>query len=523
MKISLRFGVPLILIIFSVVLGIHYWISSTARANNEINANALSDAAAQTSRLQGTLERLIQSNEWSQAQIEIGAAGLGRNLELSLLTDENGKVLYSTEPAFEGQAFSSVLPKLGSSVAPVIEDIPNIQSPVRLSLDGNKVVALYPILMAATDYSLRPSAKGKLLAVYDLSRVKSESGQHIRIQAMRYSLVLGMLAMLLALFFHFFLTRRVNRIIEVSGQFAKGDYAARVRFTMEDEIGTLGKAFDGMAEKLYRSHEELEKKVRERTAELAKANEDLERQIRERKQLEAAVRQSEKMAAIGQLAGGVAHEINNPLGVILGFAQSVVKRIPSGDNMELPLKSIEREAMRCKQLVQDLLTFSRIGKIEKESMDVHSMIDSSLSLIRAQSKVRDVSLEKGFAPELPKILANANQLQQVIVNLCSNAMDAMPRGGTLTVKTRQKKSGGQEGVEIEIQDTGTGIPEEIRSRIFEPFFTTKEAGKGTGLGLSLVYEIIQKHGGQISVESDMGKGTRFLIFLPHSSPPAASL
>ena len=190
--------------------------------------------------------------------------------------------------------------------------------------------------------------------------------------------------------------------------------------------------------------------------------------------------------------------------------------------MELPLKSIEREAMRCKQLVQDLLTFSRIGKIEKESMDVHSMIDSSLSLIQAQSKVRNVSLEKGFSAGLPKILANTNQLQQVIVNLCSNAMDAMPQGGTLTVKTRQKKAGGQEGVEIEIQDTGTGIPEEIRSRIFEPFFTTKEVGRGTGLGLSLVYEIIQKHGGQISVESDIRKGTRFFIFLPYSPSETAS-
>lgn len=235
-----------------------------------------------------------------------------------------------------------------------------------------------------------------------------------------------------------------------------------------------------------------------------------------RKRLEAQMLQSEKMAAIGQLAGGVAHEINNPLGVILGFSQNIAKRIKPGDPLEMPVKSIEREAIRCKNLVRDLLTFSRIGKTEKESVDLKEAVEGALSLVLAQSKVKNVDLLKDFR-EVPRILANRNQIQQIIVNLSNNAMDAMPKGGKITVRLHKAKMEEQEGVEILVQDTGQGIPREIQSKIFNPFFTTKEIGKGTGLGLSLVYEIVGKHNGKIFVDSEVGKGTIFHILLPASS------
>ena len=311
-----------------------------------------------------------------------------------------------------------------------------------------------------------------------------------------------------------FVTRPVAFLNRAIHAIAAGDLSQQVQVHSQDEIGDLATSFNMMTSRLKESYETLEKKVDQRTSELSKTNEILKKEIEERRRLENIAVQSEKMAAVGQLAGGVAHEINNPLGVILGFAQGLVRRITPGDPHEMPLKSIEREAVRCKGLVQDLLTFSRVNRTDKDEVDLNEAIESSLSLVLAQSKVKHVSLVKNFSTNLPKIFANKNQLQQVIVNLCNNAMDAMPDGGTITLLTKQSSLNGKDAVEIRVEDTGQGIPKEIQAKIFEPFFTTKEVGKGTGLGLSLVYEIIQKHQGQIRVESQVGKGTAFSVCLP---------
>ncbi|HBA61466.1 MAG TPA: hypothetical protein DCZ92_11755 [Elusimicrobia bacterium] len=237
------------------------------------------------------------------------------------------------------------------------------------------------------------------------------------------------------------------------------------------------------------------------------------RDLREIRALQASMLQAEKMGAVGQLAAGVAHEINNPLGVILGFAQGLVKRIKADDLMAMPLRSIEREAVRCKNLVQDLLVFSRSSKLEEELLDLNAVLTSALSLIVARAKTQGVELRWEMSPELPRIPANKNKLQQVLINLANNAMDAMPAGGSLTVGT--SLSGERPGyVEIRVRDTGQGIPEAIQAKIMEPFFTTKPEGKGTGLGLSISYGIIQQHRGTIKVESREGEGTVFLIALP---------
>lgn len=235
----------------------------------------------------------------------------------------------------------------------------------------------------------------------------------------------------------------------------------------------------------------------------------------ERKLLEQRMLQSEKMAAVGQLAGGIAHEINNPLGIILGFAQNVAKRIPANDPLEMPVKSIEREALRCKNLVQELLTFSRVGKTEQESLDIKETIESVLSLVQTQANVKNVTLVKDLS-EVPHVPANRIQIQQIVVNLCNNAVDAMPKGGMLTVSLHKVQRDQREGVEMQVRDTGQGIPEEIRDKIFTPFFTTKAIGQGTGLGLSLVYEIVQKHDGRITIDSKIGSGTAVKVFFPRT-------
>ena len=231
--------------------------------------------------------------------------------------------------------------------------------------------------------------------------------------------------------------------------------------------------------------------------------------------------QSRKMKAVGQLAAGVAHELNNPLSVILGFAQCAAKDAAAAGSLALPLRSIEREALRCRGLVQDLLTFSRASKHDRAPLDFNLVIKGALSLVDAQARVSGVTVRLELCGELPPVSANANQLQQIVVNLASNAFDAMPAGGTLTVRTQLRGDGGARRAALSVVDTGHGMPPEVAGRVFEPFFTTKEPGKGTGLGLSLVYEIVHKHGGAVSVDSRPGR-TEFLIELPIEAAEAAA-
>ncbi|OGS24662.1 MAG: hypothetical protein A2297_07665 [Elusimicrobia bacterium RIFOXYB2_FULL_48_7] len=231
----------------------------------------------------------------------------------------------------------------------------------------------------------------------------------------------------------------------------------------------------------------------------------------------SAVNQVEKMVALGQLASGVAHELNNPLTVILGFAQAIKKETAGNKPLEESAAKIEREAKRSMELVRDLLVFSRREKIETEEIDLNKAIDSALALIQPRLKMKNIELAKSFG-DLPGFNANRNKIQQLVINLCNNAVDASANGDKLMIST--KYAGGF--LELRISDTGPGIPEEIKKHIFEPFYTTKEEGKGTGLGLSLCYEIVKKHNGTIEVYSELNKGTVFTIKFPGKNPPPAA-
>ena len=222
---------------------------------------------------------------------------------------------------------------------------------------------------------------------------------------------------------------------------------------------------------------------------------------------------SEKMSAVGQLAAGVAHEINNPLGVILGFAQGAVQRLKPEDPLGLPLRSIEREAVRCRNLVQDLLTFSRSDRAEFSPTDLNEAIAGAVDLIQAGAKMNDVEIARNLTPDLPFVMGNRNQIQQVAINLATNAVDAMPGGGTLTLATELLEENSFRWVCLKVSDTGEGIPADVLGKIFDPFFTTKPVGKGTGLGLSLIYEIVKKHSGTIEVQSRPGS-TEFCVKFP---------
>lgn len=222
--------------------------------------------------------------------------------------------------------------------------------------------------------------------------------------------------------------------------------------------------------------------------------------------------QSEKLRSLGEMAAGVAHEINNPLGGILIYASLLMEDLPPDGQGWEDLEKIVQEATRCKEIVKSLLEFARQSGPKMELTDVNRAITDGLLFLENQATFHNIEIKKELDPSLPLILGNAGQLKQVFMNIIINAADAMQERGTLSIKTSLADDGNS--VVIEFADTGKGIPEEILPRIFDPFFTTKEVGKGTGLGLSMSYGIVKEHKGDIEVDTVVGQGTTFRIILP---------
>ncbi len=250
-------------------------------------------------------------------------------------------------------------------------------------------------------------------------------------------------------------------------------------------------------------------------AENARLYEGLRRQMEELRQTQAQLVQSAKLAAIGELAANVAHEINNPMTSILGYATLMLDEGVDATTVTEYLKTIQSEAMRIRETVRALLDFSRQRDFTTEHVDISQAIKDTLALVRRHATLSNIAVAEKYDPNLPLIEVDVPQCKQVFLNLITNALDAMPHGGTLTVRTSRDG----DFVRIDFADTGGGIPEANLARIFDPFFTTKPAVKGTGLGLSVSLGIVQSHGGTIDVTSEMGKGSVFSVKLPIPTTP----
>jgi signal transduction histidine kinase len=247
---------------------------------------------------------------------------------------------------------------------------------------------------------------------------------------------------------------------------------------------------------------------------LRDSSRQLDQAYRRLRDNQAQLLQSARLASVGQLAAGVAHEINNPMMVILGFAQSALRRLPPDDPLAFPLSSIERESIRVRDLVRKLLAFSRQNELPETVVQAGTVVADALALVEAMAASRGIAVRREIPEAALPVRGTAPQIQQVVINLCSNALDAMPGGGTLSVRAACAEADGRPWIAIEVADTGTGIPPENREKVFDPFFTTKEPGQGTGLGLFIASEIVQQHRGRIAFESEVGKGTRFRVLLP---------
>ncbi len=332
-----------------------------------------------------------------------------------------------------------------------------------------------------------------------------------------FTLLLVMLGILLSVTLVKMLASPINTLVETTEKIASGDLSQRASVKADAELERLAIAFNTMCDSLEKTQRELELH-----------NQNLERKVKERtRKLEEAqkqVIQSEKMAAVGQLAAGVAHELNNPLGGILGYAQFAMEQLRNtgisaeqSKGFERYLSDIEVQARRCKMIVKNLLKFSRSSdKSEFGVVDVNAALEETFIFTSHQLGMRDIELQTNLQADLPPVKGNINLLQQVFTNILINSMQSMPDGGMLTVATRTNRPVGEFGgsVEVAFSDTGVGISEDIRSKIFEPFFTTKKVGEGTGLGLSVSYGIVRDHGGDIKIDSKVGAGSTFTVVLP---------
>jgi len=280
--------------------------------------------------------------------------------------------------------------------------------------------------------------------------------------------------------------RPVGRIIDMSHRVIAGDLNARVGIRPAGEMGVLCRAIDAMGEAVAERERQLKETTRQQ------------------------ISRSEQLAAIGRLAAGVAHEINNPLTAVLTFAHLLRDKSNMETQDRQDLELVIHETTRAAEIVRGLLDFARERPVQREALDINEVIRQTMRLVRSQKQAKQVKVIEDLAQDLPRLTGDRNQLQQVLVNLSLNACEAMPEGGTLTVRSR-----GEPGqLVIEVIDTGHGIKPEHVDMIFEPFFTTKAVGKGTGLGLSVSYGIVLQHRGTLEFDTEVGKGTTFRMTLP---------
>jgi two-component system NtrC family sensor kinase len=323
--------------------------------------------------------------------------------------------------------------------------------------------------------------------------VLAETYARIRRQALTLFTLITAGGMLLAAAFGYLFASRISspirRLIRASQEVSNGSLTPDLGVSEKGEIGVLQNAFKDMVAAVGRR----------------------------RAASEARIIQSEKQASIGRLAAGVAHEINNPLTGVLTYTHMLLRRKDLPSDMRSDLQIVAEATDRVRKIVKGLLDFARQTKLDPEPTDINRLVQAAISLIENQALVKGVTVRFQPGDQLPDVTLDRSQIQSVLINMVINALDATEPGGSIRVFTASGLSGngaGQPGVEITVADTGCGIPRENLDRLFDPFFTTKAVGQGTGLGLAVSLGIVQRHGGHIRVQSEMGKGSRFFIWLP---------
>ena len=359
-------------------------------------------------------------------------------------------------------------------------------------------------------------AEQKILGVLDTDLSLAKADVQLAESSTRMILYTACALLSITFLTWFFVRRVVDMPVKAlrkgTERLAQGHLGYQIDVASKDEIGELAHSFNDMSLQLRAEHSQnlawtqtLEARVEQKTKELKRAHEH--------------ALQTEKMAYIGKMAAVVAHEINNPLSGILTYSKLLRKWIDREDGggshqqeIRDSLDLISSESRRCGELVRNLLTFSRSTPMNLQATDLNVVVERSVRLVQHQLELSSIELQLQLESELPVVQCDASQIEQVILALVMNAIDAMPQGGNLWLTTSFHQDEGK--VQIIVRDDGVGISPEILPRLFEPFLTTKERGRGVGLGLAISHSILERHNGNIEVQSEVGRGTRFTVTLP---------
>ncbi len=438
------------------------------------------------------------------------------------ILDKEGRINYSSDPAEMNRLVDKSAEACYGCHAQA-QPLTRLNRPDRFRIykpNGNRVLGVInPIenqpSCSSAECHYHPASQ-QILGVLDTNLSLAQADASLA-ESTRWMLLYTSIAALgIALVSWAFIWRVVHDPIRAlkSGteQLSQGDLGYQINFASHDEFGDLANSFNQMSLQLRAANEEitawartLEERVDQKTAELKRAHETM--------------LHVEKMASIGKMAAVVAHEVNNPLSGILTYAKLTHRQIEKGElsterrkEVLESLDLIAGESRRCGELVKNLLTFSRSGPMNIVWADLNQTFERCIRLIQHKAEMTGIHLIVELAADLPLVHCDPAQIEQVVLALTMNAIDAMPRGGNLWLRTRSLPASKQ--VELQVRDDGTGIAPDVLSKLFEPFTTTKELGKGVGLGLAISHSIVERHNGQICVESELGRGTTFYIFLP---------
>jgi len=446
------------------------------------------------------------------------------------ILDQEGRISYSTDPA----EVSHVLDKTAEACYGChiqSQPLTRLNRPDRFRIyrngGGHRVLGIITPIenqpsCSNADCHAHPASQ-QVLGVLDTNLSLAQADAQLAVSSTRMLVYTAAAMLIVVVLSWLFVWRVVGEPIRALKQgtehLSRGELGYQIEVRSEDEVGDLAHSFNDMSLQLRAANKEivtwtktLEDRVDEKTKDLRSAHDH--------------ILQQEKMASLGKMAAVVAHEVNNPLSGILTYAKLIRKWVASGqaehekreDAMQC-LELIATESRRCGELIKNLLTLSRTSPMNVRSTDLREVIDRCLLLVRHQLELGGVDLQLKLAEDLPRVPCDPEQIEQVLVALIMNAIDAMPQGGNLWVETRLSRD--ETEVEIQVRDDGAGIAPDILPHIFEPFMTTKESGRGVGLGLAISRGIVERHHGRIEVESKLGRGTTFIVALPSQATEAS--
>ena len=439
------------------------------------------------------------------------------------ILDQQGRVSYSTDP----KEVSHVLDKTAEACYGChakSQPLARLNRPDRFRIyrngGGKRVLGIITPIenqpsCSNADCHAHPASQ-QVLGVLDTNLSLANADAQLKVSSARMLYYTAGAMLIIAVLSWLFVWSEVGQPIKAlkkgTEHLSRGELGYQIEVRSHDEVGDLAQSFNGMSLQLRAANEEI--------VTWAKTLEDrVEQKTRELKRAHDHVLHVEKMASIGKMAAVVAHEVNNPLSGILTYAKLLRKWVASGQTEHEKrgeaiqcLELIAAESRRCGDLVNNLLTLSRTAPMNVQSTDLHTVIDRSLLLVRHQLELVGVQLQLNYADNLPRVPCDPAQIEQVLLVLIMNALDAMPRGGNLWINT--ELSDDENEIKIQVRDDGAGIAPDVLPRIFEPFLTTKESGRGVGLGLAISRGIVERHLGRIEVKSELGRGSTFTVTLP---------